>query len=301
MKIERLLQFARLASYRSLNQASQDLFISHQGLSKLIQSLEKEFAASLVIRQSDGIVLTRDGQYLCQKAAEMAQVLGTLENKLYHNSCQRLAGEVTVFLDELTYAKFFTKLLPYLQTRCPELVLQVMVVDNLQYTADDYEIFLQLAKNYANSIGLFSFFVLSHQPNIAYPKLTIYPFKNSELLLGCNPKGLTVHAPFAEYNPQPILILNERDFGQNNALTQHLAQKFELITVKSQLQCVRALSTSNSYTVELADDIVSFPPFIQFASCTPPIIFQTYYMFFGHDAGWAQSLYSVLLNALNEL
>ena len=40
MKINHLLQFARLQSYTSFNQASQDLFISHQGLSKMVVSME---------------------------------------------------------------------------------------------------------------------------------------------------------------------------------------------------------------------------------------------------------------------
>ena len=302
MKINHLLQFARLQSYTSFNQASQDLFISHQGLSKMVVSMEKELNKTLVNRCNEGITLTENGQYLCQISAEIAQILATLENTLL-SSVQQLKGEGVIFMDHFTHAKFFTKIAPYLQKQYPDLSLQVTIMENLHCSMsqwpDSYEFFLQTMTSMPNVIGLFTFPMTTGHQLSMYPAMTVYPLKSSELLLGC-----ASNLSCAEFLPKennlftPILMVNERDFALTNDFIVQLQQYFDVIPVKSQLQCISALSSAHTYTIELADDIAFFPTTVQFATCTPPLLLQTYGLFEDRSDNFGQRLCTIMESLL---
>lgn len=73
MNMMQLIYFVKVCEEGSISKASQKLFISKQGLSRSIQSLEDELKAPLLIRTLSGIQLTREGETAYQYAK---QILG---------------------------------------------------------------------------------------------------------------------------------------------------------------------------------------------------------------------------------
>jgi DNA-binding transcriptional LysR family regulator len=68
MDIKTLKYFLEICKYGSFSKAAKNLYISQQGLSKSISTLEKEINVPLFYRNSNGSELTKYGEYLKDKA-----------------------------------------------------------------------------------------------------------------------------------------------------------------------------------------------------------------------------------------
>lgn len=68
MDIRSLKYFLEICKYGSFSKAAKNLYISQQGLSKAISTLEKEINAPLFYRNSNGSELTKYGEYLKAKS-----------------------------------------------------------------------------------------------------------------------------------------------------------------------------------------------------------------------------------------
>ena len=68
MDIKTLKYFLEICKYGSFSKAAKNLYISQQGLSKSISTLEKEIDVPLFYRNSNGSELTKYGEYLKDKA-----------------------------------------------------------------------------------------------------------------------------------------------------------------------------------------------------------------------------------------
>ena len=64
MRIETLGYFLEIARCGSFTQAADNLFISQQGLSKAIKSLEGELDASLFVKDGRRVALSEEGEIL---------------------------------------------------------------------------------------------------------------------------------------------------------------------------------------------------------------------------------------------
>lgn len=73
MQIEHLYYFLDVARTLSISQSAKDLFISPQGLSQVIKSLEKEFNIGLFARTKHGFVLTGEGEEFAACAKELLE------------------------------------------------------------------------------------------------------------------------------------------------------------------------------------------------------------------------------------
>ena len=67
MEIKELEYFKVVCEQKSITRAAKYLYISQQGLSKLIKNLENELQTTLLERTSSGIRLTETGQYLYER------------------------------------------------------------------------------------------------------------------------------------------------------------------------------------------------------------------------------------------
>ncbi len=74
--------FIRLYQKKSLRQAAAELYISPQGLSRILQNLEQELNAILFIRTSKGLEPTPAGDYLYIQAKELLRSYRQLTNHL---------------------------------------------------------------------------------------------------------------------------------------------------------------------------------------------------------------------------
>lgn len=63
--------FAQVYKEKSINQASKSLFITPQGLSRVIKNLETELDTILFLRSKNGVIPTKSGEFLFKKAEHM--------------------------------------------------------------------------------------------------------------------------------------------------------------------------------------------------------------------------------------
>lgn len=70
--------FKAVYEERSINKASQSIFMSAQGVGKIIQKLETELGAELFTRKRSGVLPTKQGDILYAKASEIADILDSL-------------------------------------------------------------------------------------------------------------------------------------------------------------------------------------------------------------------------------
>lgn len=79
MDTKSIRYFCRVYEEKSINQAARLLFITPQGLSKIIQHLEEELGIALFERSSKGMIPTEAGNYLYSKSRELFDQLVELE------------------------------------------------------------------------------------------------------------------------------------------------------------------------------------------------------------------------------
>ena len=82
MDTEDLRSFRLVYEERSINQAARHLFISPQGLSRIIQKLEEELHSKLFERTPSGMVPTKSGDYFYEHSQEILYRLEDLKIKM---------------------------------------------------------------------------------------------------------------------------------------------------------------------------------------------------------------------------
>ena len=80
MNTRDLLGFIIVFEERSINQAARKLFISPQGLSKMITNFEKELGAPLFLRTQKGMEPTESALFLYEKAHAILPEVEQVEN-----------------------------------------------------------------------------------------------------------------------------------------------------------------------------------------------------------------------------
>lgn len=75
--------FVRCYEEKSINKAARQLFITPQGLSKIIQNLEDEFHTKLFARTSKGIEPTESGDFFYQHCNELLNKLEEVKTGMY--------------------------------------------------------------------------------------------------------------------------------------------------------------------------------------------------------------------------
>lgn len=97
MNFKELKWFMEICRSKSITKAAANLYVSPQGLSKGIKSLENQLGVSLFIRTPNGVDLTRYGEYLYEKSAtlinDMNQLISDLDRmKQMDNGYLRLCS-----------------------------------------------------------------------------------------------------------------------------------------------------------------------------------------------------------------
>lgn len=84
MNIRDLTSFQIIVKEKSLTKASKLLYMTPQGLSKVVKNLEAELNCKLLVRTVNGIELTESGQRLMEYAAKMTEDYNELRNDILH-------------------------------------------------------------------------------------------------------------------------------------------------------------------------------------------------------------------------
>ena len=82
MQIKTLEYFLETADTRSISKASEQLYISQQGLSKAILSLEGELGVQLFVRSQNGLELTNEGSVVAKSASIILREYSAMNDKL---------------------------------------------------------------------------------------------------------------------------------------------------------------------------------------------------------------------------
>ncbi len=82
MSLQRLKYFLQLCEDRNISKASDNLYISQQGLSKALQRLEKDFDTPLFERTTTGLEITECGIYVKEYALLVIKEVNILREKI---------------------------------------------------------------------------------------------------------------------------------------------------------------------------------------------------------------------------
>ena len=103
MRIEALEYFLEIANCRSFLRASDNLFISQQGLSKSMRTLEGELGVTLFQKSGRGIELTKEGSILKSYALEIVQQNDRLREHLFKMQVNSSGSHETVSVYATSY------------------------------------------------------------------------------------------------------------------------------------------------------------------------------------------------------
>ena len=87
MDLKNLKAFVKLYERKSLRQAAAELYISPQGLSRILQNLESELDVILFRRTPQGLLPTEAGEYLYSQAGKLLE-----QNERLYQNLQSLSG-----------------------------------------------------------------------------------------------------------------------------------------------------------------------------------------------------------------
>ena len=71
MNIRELEYYKMVCQQKSITKAAHALYMTPQGLSKIIKNIENELEATLLNRTSSGITLTKSGEYLYEHLEDL--------------------------------------------------------------------------------------------------------------------------------------------------------------------------------------------------------------------------------------
>ncbi len=80
MDTKTLQYFLAIYETRSLHKAAEQLYVSQQGLSKVLISMETEYGAKLFARTSSGLLPTRAGDCLYQESLKLQKQIGQMQS-----------------------------------------------------------------------------------------------------------------------------------------------------------------------------------------------------------------------------
>lgn len=125
IKLEQYKIFNEAASTLSFSQAAKNLYISQSAVSQTIHALEKELNTQLFIRQSKGVILTKEGMLLHKNITEALSLITSVENEL-SNHHDLSAGELVIGAGDSICENFLVDLLKIFHQRYPDIKINVI-------------------------------------------------------------------------------------------------------------------------------------------------------------------------------
>ena len=141
MNMDQLAYLCDLSESGSITATAEKFFISHQGVSKSIRSLENELSTTLILRSSKGVTLTEDGLFVVQKAKNILQEYDAIrQNYPSSFSSKVLRGDLQIVSISRIVDTYLNSLLPLFLKRYPQVKVHIKNVslnDILQMFSTD--------------------------------------------------------------------------------------------------------------------------------------------------------------------
>ena len=189
MRIEDLRYLLRVVDTGSINQAADACYITQQGLSRIINSLEKEMGVKLFHRSSNRMALTTVGQLVVSRARELDAVYQRMLSDISRCSHQMNGThpiDCHIYTSRLISATILPRILSVLNLQHPGIHLDVTellppeIADEVEYTGNCLAITSLSDVHEAQSIQL-------NSGNLVFEK-----FFQDELML-----SVSEHSPLA--------------------------------------------------------------------------------------------------------
>lgn len=227
MTLLKMKYFVTICESGSLTAASKDLFVTQPALSSVIQQLESEYNLKLFERTKSGLFLTKDGEFLYEKAKELLSNYEILNKDLKDRALTTYTIRIGVppMIGSFLFPKIYQ--------------------DYMAHHIDaQFEIWeegsLTIRKKIQNQTLDIGFSILNDNANEHYETLEILETE----LLYCvnkeNPMSKKDVLTIEDIKDEPIILLKE-GFFQNRLINQMYAdvsQKPKIILVSSQLSVI---------------------------------------------------------------
>lgn len=122
MNTKDLKSFLQVCHDGSITKAAKSLFITPQGLSKIIINLEKELNIPLFYRTGNGLTLTEYGTLLEERAKHLISEIDEIEN--YFNNLNNISGQINLASSYGVIAAFSPKFLFEFRQKFPNITLK---------------------------------------------------------------------------------------------------------------------------------------------------------------------------------
>lgn len=144
IKLEQYKIFSEAAATLSFSIAARNLFISQSAVSQTIKILEKELNTQLFIRQSKGVILTREGEMLYQKISEALSLITSAENDVMNQTTLN-KGELLIGAGDTISENYIMPSLVKFNQRYPHVTIKMINRTSLEI--------IELLKNGQIDIG----------------------------------------------------------------------------------------------------------------------------------------------------
>ena len=125
IKLEQYKIFNEAAATLSFSIAARNLFISQSAVSQTIKILEKELHTQLFIRQSKGVILTREGEMLYQKISEALALITSAENDVMNQTTLN-TGELLIGAGDTISENYIMPYLVKFNQRYPHVTIKMI-------------------------------------------------------------------------------------------------------------------------------------------------------------------------------
>lgn len=125
IKLEQYKIFNEAASTLSFSLAARNLFISQSAVSQAIHTLEKELNTQLFIRQSKGVLLTKEGKLLAQKISAALALITSAENQIV-NQHELTKGELTIGAGDTLSENYIMPYLVKFNKLYPQVIIKMV-------------------------------------------------------------------------------------------------------------------------------------------------------------------------------
>jgi DNA-binding transcriptional LysR family regulator len=144
--------FVRVVEAGSFNKAAEESYITPPAVIKQINLLEKNLGVSLFIRTHRGLILTEAGKSFYKDAK---YIIKYCEDAIQRAKNAAVSNENTirVGISPMTPGQFLVDLLPWVQTKCPDIKFQFITFENTPENAR--EILKKLGENIDIVSGVF--------------------------------------------------------------------------------------------------------------------------------------------------
>ena len=132
MRLEQLHYLVALAKHRSLNAASESLYITQQSLGKAIRDLETELGVPLISRSPKGIVLTAEGQEAVSMAQDLLEQVGAFTHHFQPAKAQdQQQGSLLILCCQAAYPQILPAVIWAFNQKHPHVQIMTMERDGL--------------------------------------------------------------------------------------------------------------------------------------------------------------------------